>query len=273
MLARVSGFTPGNVLLRREQYRRADVIDPATSDGCASVARPIVVAKLLNSRSVLMRSVRDYPNASGRPELDRAVAVLASTVSQARVERDVDKLRGIEGDAASTYFDVFGRLVTRDEPGWAFTGRSRRPPRDALNALLSFLYTLLLHDARSALEAAGLDSQVGFLHRDRPGRPSLALDLMEEFRAFLCDRLALSLVNRGQLDVTSFEATPVGGIVMTDTARKTVLSAYQKRKLDEMVHPFIGERVTVGLLVHVQARLLARFLRGDLDAYPAFLWK
>jgi CRISPR-associated endonuclease/helicase Cas3 len=155
----------------------------------------------------------------------------------------------------------------------AGTGRNRRPPRDAMNAFLSFLYTLLLHDARSALEAAGLDSQVGFLHRDRPGRPSLALDLMEEFRAFLCDRLVLSLVNRSQIDPNAFETSPVGGVALNDAARKTVLGAYQKRKLEEMIHPFIGEKVSVGLMVHLQARLLARFLRGDVDAYPAFLWK
>jgi CRISPR-associated protein Cas1 len=274
MLARVSGFTPGNVLLRREQYRRADVLDPSVANNCASVAQPIVVAKLLNSRSVLMRAVRDYPDAAGRPELERAVTRLASAVGHARTTTDIDQLRGVEGDGASTYFSVFGHLVTRGEAAWAFTGRNRRPPRDPINALLSFLYTLLLHDARSALEAAGLDSQVGFLHRDRPGRPSLALDLMEEFRAFLCDRLTLSLVNRSQIDSSAFETTPVGGVVMTDAARKTVLGAYQKRKLEEMMHPFIvGERVSVGLLVHLQARLLARFLRGDLDAYPAFLWK
>lgn len=273
MLARVSGFTSGNVLLRREQYRRADLLDATIANNCASVAQPIVVAKLLNSRSVLMRAVRDYPDAAGRLDLERAVARLASSVDQARTTADIDQLRGVEGAAASTYFGVFGHLVTRSGAGWAFTGRNRRPPRDAINALLSFLYTLLLHDARSALEAAGLDSQVGFLHRDRPGRPSLALDLMEEFRAFLCDRLALSLVNRSQVDPNAFEATPVGGVVMNDAARKTVLGAYQKRKLEEIVHPFIGEKVSVGLLVHLQAQLLARFLRGDLDAYPAFLWK
>lgn len=273
MLARVTGFTPGNVLLRREQYRRADVLDATVANNCATVARPIVVAKLLNSRSVLMRAVRDYPEAAGRLELEQAVTRLASNVDQARTTTDIDQLRGVEGDAASTYFSVFGHLVTRSGADWAFTGRNRRPPRDAINALLSFLYTLLLHDARSALEATGLDSQVGFLHRDRPGRPSLALDLMEEFRAFLCDRLTLSLVNRTQLDPNAFEVTPVGGVVLNNAARKTVLGAYQKRKLEEMMHPFIGEKVSVGLLVHLQARLLARFLRGDLDAYPAFLWK
>lgn len=273
LLARVTGFTPGNVLLRREQYRRADVVDPSAADGCASVAQPIIVAKLLNSRSVLMRGVRDYPDAGGRADLERAVSLLAVKVAEARRVVDVDVLRGIEGDAAGAYFGVFGHLITRPEPEWTFDGRNRRPPRDAMNALLSFLYTLLLHDTRSALESAGLDSQVGFLHRDRPGRASLALDVMEEFRAYLCDRLALSLVNRMQVRAEDFERTPVGGVVMTDRARKTVLASYQKRKLDEIMHPFMGEKVSVGLLVHLQARLLARFLRGDHDAYPAFLWK
>jgi CRISPR-associated protein Cas1 len=272
LLARVTGFTSGNVLLRREQYRRADALD-ASPDGCLSIVRPIVLAKLLNSRSVLMRAVRDYPGADGRPELDRAVRSLASRVTQARGVVDVDLLRGIEGDSAGTYFDVFNHLITRKGAGWKFNGRTRRPPRDTVNALLSFLYTLLMHDARSALEAVGLDSQVGFLHRDRPGRPSLALDLMEEFRAFLCDRLALSLINRNQIEAEALTATPVGGVLMNDESRKTVLAAYQKRKLEEIEHPFTGEKVSVGLLVHLQARLLARFLRGDLDAYPAFIWK
>lgn len=273
LLARVVGFTPGNVLLRREQYRRADALEATTERNCASVARPIVVAKLLNSRTVLMRASREYPDGGNRDELERATVLLARAVEDARTQTDVDRLRGIEGDAASRYFATFGRLITREETAWRFEGRSRRPPRDPLNALLSFLYTLLLHDARSALEAAGLDSQVGFLHRDRPGRPSLALDLMEEFRAFLCDRLAVTLINRRQLEPSDFESTPVGGVVMSDPARKKVISAYQKRKLEQMIHPFLGERVSVGMLVHLQSRLLARFLRSDLDAYPAFLWK
>jgi CRISPR-associated protein Cas1 len=271
--ARVVGFAPGNVLLRREQYRRAEVVDPSIRAGAASVAQPIVVSKLLNSRSVLMRALRDYPIAAGTSELERAVAVLGTRVVDARRTCDLGMLRGIEGDTAREYFGVFNHLITRQDQVWEFDARTRRPPRNALNALLSFLYTLLLHDARSALECAGLDSQVGFLHRDRPGRPSLALDLMEEFRAFLCDRLAVSLVNRRQVGIEDFETTAVGGIVLNERARKTVLASYQKRKLEEIKHPFIGEKVSVGLLVHLQALLLARFLRGDLDAYPAFLWK
>lgn len=275
LLARVQGFTSGNVLLRREQYRRADDMNHGngTLAGCAAVVQPIVIAKLLNSRSVLLRGVRDYPDAAGSDALARAARGLAASVEQAQVTSDIDQLRGIEGEAATIYFGALPHLVTRSGEDWAFAGRNRRPPRDPVNALLSFLYTLLVHDARSACEAAGLDSQVGFLHRDRPGRPSLALDLMEEFRAFLCDRLTLSLINRGQVQAAAFRRTETGGILMNDATRKTVLEAYQRRKQEELTHPYLNEKVSVGLLVHLQARLLARHLRGDLDTYPPFIWK
>ncbi len=275
LLARVLGFSPGNVLLRRAQYRRADGLadDDGDADGLLPVVQPIVMAKLLNSRAVLLRAVRDYPDASGRADLESAAQRLAKGVDQARRSRDVDHLRGIEGESAGIYFGVFQHLITRPRDDWPFNGRSRRPPLDRVNALLSFLYTLLVHDARSACEAAGLDSQVGFLHRDRPGRPSLALDLMEELRAFLCDRLALSLINRGQIKPTGFRTTEAGGVLMNDDTRKAVLTAYQKRKQETLDHPFLQERVSVGLIVHLQARLLARYLRGDLDAYPAFIWR
>lgn len=275
LLGRVIGFTSGNVLLRREQYRRADDMDETggRQNACISVAQPIVVAKVLNSRSVLMRFVRDYPDLPGRPAVENAARALAVRVEQARTTASVDRLRGTEGEAASIYFGVFARMITKRTDAWPFAGRTRRPPRDTVNALLSFLYTLLVHDARSAAEAVGLDSQVGFLHRDRPGRPSLALDLMEDLRGFLCDRLALSLINREQINPSGFTVTPVGGVLMDDETRKAVIVAYQKRKQEELVHPFLGEKVSVGLLVHLQARLLARFLRGDLDAYPSFLWK
>ncbi len=275
LLASVRGFTPGNVLLRREQYRQAECEAPVDGKPFAggTIVQPIVVAKLLNSRTVLLRAVRDYPDAAGRGELEQAGVSLGTSVAQAQNETNLDRLRGIEGEAANTYFGVFGKLVTRSPEEWRFDGRNRRPPRDAVNALLSFLYTMLVHDARSAAEAAGLDSQVGFLHRDRPGRPSLALDLMEEMRAFLCDRLALSLINRGQIRAAGFTISEAGGVVMDDDTRKTVLAAYQKRKQEELVHPYLNEKVSIGLIVHLQARLLARHLRGDLDAYPPFVWK
>ncbi|MCC7146342.1 MAG: type I-C CRISPR-associated endonuclease Cas1 [Phycisphaeraceae bacterium] len=275
LLAQVIGFTPGNVLLRRQQYRLADDVPgpSAKSGSLLQIVQPIVVAKLLNSRTVLLRAARDYPAASGRQELENAAMSLAASVKQAQSSTNPDQLRGIEGESASIYFSVFRHLITRPATDWPFRGRSRRPPLDAVNALLSFLYTLLVHDARSACEAAGLDSQVGFLHRDRPGRPSLALDLMEELRAFLCDRLALSLINREQIKPTAFRTTDTGGVFMDETARKAVLIAYQKRKQETLEHPFLHEKVSVGLVIHLQARLLARYLRGDLDAYPAFIWR
>lgn len=267
-LARVTGFTPGNVLLRREQYRRADDVASA-----ACIARNMVAAKLANCRTVLLRALRDNPVAEWRARVEEAASRLARGIEQARAEVDLDRLRGIEGDHAGTYFDVFDHLIAGDPEGFAFVGRSRRPPLDPVNALLSFLYAMLAHDARAACEAAGLDSAVGYLHRDRAGRPGLALDLMEEFRPFLADRLVLSLINRQQVRLSGFITEESGAVTMDDDTRRTVLSAYQARKQDILTHPFLGEQTTVGLLVHLQARLLARHLRGDLDAYPPFIWR
>lgn len=267
-LARVVGFSSGNVLLRRAQYRAAD-----DDTRCRDVARNVVAAKLANARTVLLRASRDHPDAPGRPQLEEAASRLARYVGQARQTVSVDQARGIEGDAAATYFGVFTELLTAQRESFAFRSRSRRPPLDPINALLSFLYTMLAHDARAACEACGLDAAVGFLHRDRSGRPGLALDLMEEFRPFLADRLAVSLINRQQVRADGFQTTESGGVVMNDATRKAVLTAYQERKQESLTHPFLGEKVTVGLLLHLQARLLARHLRGDLDAYPAFVWK
>jgi len=267
-LARVQGFTSGNVLLRREQYRRAD--DPASS--CA-VARAIVAAKVANSRTVLLRFMRDYPDAPARPSIDIAARRMAMCARQALTAADLELVRGIEGESANLYFRVFAHLIRGPEGEFAFSGRSRRPPMDPTNALLSFLYAMLGHDARAACEVVGLDSQVGFLHRDRPGRPSMALDLMEELRAFLADRLVLSLINRQQVKATGFRRAESGGVEMDDVTRKEVLVAYQKRKRETIEHPFLGEEITVGQLVFIQAQLLARHLRGDLDAYAPFVWK
>jgi CRISPR-associated protein Cas1 len=267
-LAAVHGFGPGSVLLRREQYRRAD--DPLT---CAAIARNIICAKLANSRGVLLRGVRDYPGSEGRMVLEDAARRLANCLQRAREVGDLETLRGIEGEGANAYFEAFPHLVTGQREGFRMNGRNRRPPLDPMNALLSFLYAMLAHDARSACEAAGLDAAVGFLHRDRPGRPGLGLDLMEEFRAVLADRLALSLVNRQQVRPDGFVTEEGGGIRMDDATRRTVLTAYQKRKQNLVLHGFLAEKTTVGLLLHLQARLLARHLRGDLDAYPAFIWK
>jgi CRISPR-associated protein Cas1 len=267
-LARVHGFTPGNVLLRREQYRRAD--DLAAS---ADIARAVILGKIANSRAVLLRAARDHAAKGDAEALKTAAVHLDRCLSDALRAAVLDALRGVEGEAARVYFGVFDHLITAQKTAFSFRERSRRPPMDNINAVLSFLYAMLTHDARAACEAAGLDPAVGFLHRDRPGRPGLALDLMEEFRAFFADRLALSLINRRQIQGSGFKKAETGGIRMDDATRKTVLVAFQKRKQEEVRHPFIGEKTTVGLLIHLQARLLARFLRGDLDAYPPFLWK
>lgn len=267
-LARVEGCAPGNVLLRREQYRRAD---DATAS--AAIARSIVAAKIANARTVLLRALRDNGGAAGSDEIKGAAGRLAYSLQQVATSPSLDSIRGVEGEAASTYLGVFNHLIRRSDAGFAFTSRSRRPPLDPVNALLSFLYAMLGHDARAACESTGLDSQVGFLHRDRPGRPGLALDLMEEFRPILADRLALSLINRQQVRASAFRRSETGGVEMSDDTRKEVLTAYQRRKQDVVMHPFMGEETTVGLLLQLQARLLARHLRGDLDAYPPFIWK
>lgn len=268
-LARVEGPVSGNVLLRRAQYRATD--DPAAA---AALVRNIVAGKIANQRAVLRRGIADHGDRlddEKSRELCGAEDSLINALRRALHSADIDGLRGIEGEAAHRYFAVFDHLITHDEATFRFAGRSRRPPLDPVNALLSFLYVLLLHDCRSALEGVGLDPAVGFLHRDRPGRASLALDLMEELRPFLADRLALSLVNRRQLKPRDFETGPTGAVTIREEARKAVLVAWQERKKDEVTHPFLGEKTSLGLVPHLQAQLMARHLRGDLDGYPAFI--
>jgi CRISPR-associated protein Cas1 len=270
-LARVEGPRTGNVLLRRTQFRIAD--DAARK---AVIVRGIVAAKAANQRAVVRRAIRDHGEtmpAAARDALALAERRLTDAARRTIITTDVDGLRGIEGESALVYFSVFDHLVRVDGPEFRFRGRSRRPPLDRLNALLSFLYAMLGHDCRSALEAHGLDPQVGFLHADRPGRAGLALDLMEELRPVLADRLALSLINRRQLAAGDFIVEEAGGVRLTDEARKRVLVGWQERKRDELRHPFLGETVPLGLVAHIQAQLLARHLRGDLDGYPAFVWK
>ena len=267
-LARVEGPVSGNVLLRREQYRRAD-----SEEHSAAIARSVVIAKVANCRTVLLRALRDKPECAGNCAIDAAAMRLAHLADTLQPARALDTVRGHEGDAARVYFDVFDHLIAESKDSFYFRGRSRRPPLDNLNALLSFLYTLVTHDVAAALEGVGLDPAVGYLHRDRPGRPSLALDLVEELRPVLADRLALSLVNRRQIRPEGFRKTETGAVLMDDDTRKEVLVAYQKRKQEEIVHPFLKERVAFGIVPHVQALLLARCLRGDLDGYPSFLWR
>ena len=267
-LARVHGSVSGNVLLRREQYRWAD-----KEDRSAAVARSVVMGKIANCRTVVLRALREKPEGDGAKEMETAARRLGRLLETVAGPAGLDEIRGHEGDAARVYFGVFDHFVTASKEEFFFRGRSRRPPLDSMNALLSFVYTLLTHDVTAALEGVGLDPAVGFLHRDRPGRPSLGLDLVEELRPVIADRLALSLVNRQQVKGSGFRRTESGGVVMDDETRKEVLVAYQKRKQDEIQHPFLGEKVAFGLVPHLQAMLLARFIRGDLDGYPSFLWK
>lgn len=262
-MARVQGKQTGNVLLRREQYRWAD-----DAEKSVSVARLMVAAKIANGRSVLMREVRNH----GKNNLlDDAAARLASSLRRARHARTVEEAMGIEGDAANTYFSVFNELLRGS--GFAFGGRVRRPPTDPVNALLSFVYSLITQECASALQGVGLDPFVGFLHKDRPGRVSLALDLLEEFRASWADRFVLTLINRRQVQLSDFITEASGAVRLTDDARKNLLVAYQERKQVEIMHPYLEEQVPIGLLPHCQAMLLARHIRGDTKYYPPYIAK
>lgn len=269
-LARVQGPVSGNVLLRREQYRRADDLDFS-----AGMARMVLLGKIANSRTVLQRAIRDHgeKDTINTEKLAHAVKRLTWYLNTLEKENRLDVVRGFEGDAAHTYFSVFGQLIVAQKDDFQFAERNRRPPLDNVNCLLSFIYTLLVHDIRSALESVGLDPAVGFLHRDRPGRPGLALDIMEEFRPFLADRLVISLINLKQVQAKGFIKMDSGAVSMNDETRKTVLIAYQERKREEIHHPFIDEKVSIGIMFHVQALLLARYLRGDIDGYPPFIWR
>lgn len=270
-LARIEGARSGNVLLRRAQYRAAD-----EAARCVPIVRGMVIGKAANQRQVVLRALRDHGagmSAEARLALESVEQRIGHAARRALAVEDVATLRGIEGEVAAAYFSIFDHMIRRGDAAFRFGGRSRRPPLDRVNALLSFLYAMLGHDCRAALEAHGLDPQVGFLHADRPGRAGLALDLMEELRPVLADRLALSLINRGQLAADDFVEEEAGGIRLKDDARKAVLVAWQERKRDQLKHPFLGESLSLGLLAHVQALLLARHLRGDLDGYPAFLWR
>lgn len=266
--ARIEGPVAGNVLLRRAQYRAAD--------DAIDIVRGLVMGKIANQRAVIRRGLRDYGDEMSEPAraaLEAATNRMALILRRVQLsDTSVDLLRGSEGEAATLYFGVFDHLIRSPDPELRWTGRSRRPPLDAMNALLSFLYTLLTHDCRSACEAVGLDPAVGFLHRDRPGRPSLALDLMEELRAPLVDRLALSLVNRRQLRASDFRRMDGGAVLLTDDARRTVLTAWQERKREERLHPFLQEKAPFGLVPYLQAQMLARHLRQDIDAYPPWFW-
>lgn len=256
---RLQGRKSGNVLLRRAQYH-------ADSGTSLEIARSIIAAKLVGSRNVLLRQKR---NNGSSETLERAIKNIAASLRQAKHSDNIDSLRGIEGDAAASYFSVFGELINTNIRGdFTFSGRNRRPPRDPINAMLSFVYSILGQDMSAALNGVGLDPQVGYLHADRPGRDSLSQDLLEEFRPWLADRLVLSLINRRQIKAADFVQEASGAVKMSDQARKQLLVAFQERKQQEVMHPFLKEKVAIGIIPHVQAMLLARHLRKDLERYP-----
>ncbi len=267
-LGRVSGAVRGNVLLRKKQYRLSE--DEAGSVG---ISASFLYGKFYNCRKVLARAMRDHSLVVDVDKLSKASETLKVYADRVASCRTIHDLMGLEGIAGRTYFDVFDELILQQRESFFFNGRSRRPPRDNMNSLLSFYYVILANEVSSALETVGLDPYVGFLHQDRPGRPSLALDLMEELRPVFADRLALSLVNRRQVKPSGFVEKEAGGILMDEDTRKTVLTAWQERKKQEITHPFLREKVPFGLVPYVQALLLARCLRGDLDTYPPFFWR
>lgn len=267
-LARVCGENPGNVLLRKMQYRLSEDVEK----NCA-FARNFIAGKIFNARTVLERSRRDHPLNIDGEKFQLVSNELKSSIKLARKAVDLDILRGIEGNAASAYFSVFNDLILQNKKQFFFAGRSKRPPIGRVNALLSFAYTLLAHDCASALESVGLDAYVGFMHTDRPGRFSLALDLMEELRAIYADRFVITLINNRIVKATDFDEKENGVTLLNDAGRKRFLQEWQEKKRENIRHPFLEEKIAWGLVPYAQALLLARTIRADLDEYPAFLWK
>lgn len=267
-LARVSGGAKGNVLLRKTQYRVSE--DAAAA---LDVGKSMLVGKLYNARWVLERATRDHALSVDCKKLKAASSMLREAIPRIESAGNADSLRGIEGDAAAEYFSVFNELILNSDQAFAFHGRSRRPPLDCTNAMLSFAYALLANQCAAALESVGLDPFVGFVHTDRPGRASLALDLMEELRPALADRFVISCINNRVVNAQMFDKTDSGAVLLNETGRRTFLKAWQERKKESLIHPFLKEKMPWGLIPFVQSLLLARFLRGDLDAYPPFLWK
>lgn len=267
-LARVSGISRGNVLLRRTQYRWAD--DPEKS---CQIARNMIYGKVYNARWSLERTRRDHKLRIADADFQQASVSLKALLPNILDAEDPDTLRGMEGAGAAVYFDLFDQMILQQKEDFFFHGRSRRPPLDNTNALLSFAYSLLAGDCASALESVGLDAYVGFLHRDRPGRSSLALDLMEELRPCIADRFVLTMINNRVLTKSDFERSENGAVRLTDQSRRSFLKQWQTRKQETITHPYLEEKIPWGLVPYVQALLLARYLRGDLDGYPPFLWK
>ncbi len=264
-ISRSQGPTKGNVLLRKAQYKYSE--DPIYA---LNLCKLFIGGKIQNYRNILRRFIRDNGENNA---IKVAVKDLLTCKRKILSADNVDRIRGCEGEAANTYFGVFPHLLLNQKEDFKFAGRNRRPPKDAINAMLSFVYTLICNDLTSALETVGLDPYVGFMHTLRPGRPSLALDLMEELRAYLGDRLVLSLINKKQITIKDFLNQGDECIIMTDSGRKTILTAWQNRKKEQITHPYLNEKVSIGLLPYIQAVLLARFIRKDLDDYPVFLIK
>lgn len=267
-LARTAGIYGGNVLLRREQYRVADDLIRS-----CQVARQMVFGKLYNARWSMERTLRDHKLRVDEAKFRAGILVIKGLLSQVIEETSLDSLRGFEGVGAAAYFDVFDDMILRDKEVFYFHSRNRRPPMDNVNAMLSFVYSLLANDCASALESVGLDAYVGFMHRDRPGRKSLALDLMEELRACMADRFVLTVINNRVVNPADFVQSESGTVQMTGDGRRKFLKAWQERKQEVITHPYLQEKVSWGLVPYIQAMLLARYLRTDLDAYPPFLWK
>lgn len=267
-LSRVVGEVRGNVTLRKTQYRLSDSNEESTK-----IARNFIFGKIFNGRWVIERATRDYSERLDTEKLKKVSHGLANALTMVLNCEDLEQLRGFEGEAATQYFNVFDDLILQQKDDFFFHGRNKRPPLDNVNAMLSFVYTLLAHDVAAALETVGLDAYVGFLHRDRPGRISLALDLMEELRCVYADRFVISLINKRVVNVSGFHQKEDGAVKMDDDTRKTILQAWQSRKKEQITHPFLQEKMEWGLVPYAQAMLLARFIRGDLDEYPPFLWK
>lgn len=267
-LARVVGPVSGNVLLRETQYFRA-----ADEVQALAIARSFLLGKIYNGRWCLERVKRDHPMRIDLEKVDQAIGQMLQSLTELEKAESRGELMGLEGIAAKAYFGVFSQMILRNESVFAFDGRTRRPPLDPVNAMLSFAYTLLGNEIATALETVGLDPAVGYLHTVRPGRASLALDLLEELRAPLADRFVVTQINLGMFTEKDFSKKENGAIFMTDEARKRFLSAWQKRKQETLVHPYLKEKIQWGLVAYAQAALLSRYLRGDLDAYPPFLWK
>ncbi|MFY9378103.1 MAG: type I-C CRISPR-associated endonuclease Cas1c, partial [Peptococcia bacterium] len=268
LLARVIGPSRGKVVLRKTQYRVSD-----NEEESIKIARNFIFGKIYNKKWILERMTREHPLRIDEEQFKSVSRLFTTILQEVRGSRDLESLRGWEGQAATNYFKIFDQMILQQKDSFVFHGRSRRPPTDNVNAMLSFAYTLLARDTASSLETIGLDAYVGFLHRDRPGRASLALDLMEELRGIYADRLVLSLINRKEIMADDFYQKENGAVLMTEDGRKKFLKAWQTRKQEKITHPFLGEKISWGLVPYAQALLLSRYLRGDLDEYPPFLWK